>query len=99
MPHTDGLPFQGATPLSLHTSRAGAESAKDRAPSQLIRYICLLVDSADGVTDHEAAFRLQIPLASVCARRDPLRKAGLVHAEGIRPGPTGEQNAIWRWRR
>jgi hypothetical protein len=41
---------------------------------------------------------LNIPLASVCARRAPLRKAGLIYAEGTRPGPTGVGNAIWRFK-
>lgn len=93
-----GLPFSGSVPLTRHTSRAGAEAAAERAPSQTARYIAALLDARDGLTDHEAARLLGIPNTSVCARRAPLRKAGLIYAEGTRPGPDKVSNAIWRWR-
>lgn len=101
MPHTDaGLPFSGGTvPLTRHTSRKGAEAAEGRAPSQIIRYIAALIDAPDGLTDLEAAAILKIKNTSVCARRAPLRKAGLIYAEGTRPSPDGVANAVWRWRR
>lgn len=100
MAHTDaGLPFAGSVPLTRHTSRKGAEAAEERAPSQLIRMISAYIAAADGYTDHEIAAVLGIKNTSVCARRAPLRKAGLIHAEGTRPGPDGVANAIWRWRR
>ena len=100
MPYTESnLPYQGSVPLSRSTSLAGAESAKDRAPSQLIRMIVALLDAPDGLTDHDLARILDIPLASVCARRAPLRNAGLVYCEGVRSGATGEPNALWRFRR
>ncbi len=100
MPYTSSsLPYQGSVPLSRSTSLAGAESAKDRAPSQLIRYIVALIDAADGLTDWEAAKLLGIHNTSVCARRNSLRAAGLVFAEGTRPGPDGVANAIWRWQK
>lgn len=101
MPHIEsGLPFQGSVPLTRHTSRAGAEAAEKRAPSQLVRMVSAYVDAPDGRTDHEMAAYLGIPLASVCARRAPLRKAGLIFAEGTRPGPDGTTpNAVWRWRK
>lgn len=100
MPFTEsGLPFSGAVPLTAHTSRQGAEAASNRAPSQLVRLIEAYVHAADGLTDHEAARLLGIPNTSVCARRAPLRKAGLIYAEGTRPGPDGVANAVWRWKR
>jgi hypothetical protein len=100
MPYTDSeLPYSGSVPLTIHTSRQGAEDAKARALPQTIRYVAALQDAAEGLTDAEAAKVLDIPLASVCARRAPLRKAGLIYAEGTRPGPTGVGNAIWRWRK
>lgn len=99
MPYTDAqLPYSGSDPLTVHTSRQGAEDAKERAIEQTTRYIAALVDAVDGLTDHEAARLLGIPNTSVCARRAPLRKAGLIYAEGTRKGPTGIANAIWRWR-
>jgi hypothetical protein len=98
--HYLDLPFaQSSNPLTTHTSRLGAESSSERAPSQLCRYIALLMDAPDGLTDHEAAHRLGILNTSVCARRAPLRKAGLIYCEGVRKGPHGTSNAIWRWRR
>jgi hypothetical protein len=100
MPYLEsGLPFSGAATLTRHTSRAGAEAAADRAPSQLVRYIEALTDAPAGLTDHEAAAKLGCRNTSICARRAPLRKAGLIYAEGTRLGPDGIQNAIWRWRR
>jgi hypothetical protein len=97
MPHTDaGLPFQGCTPLSRFTSHAGAQDAKDRALPQTVRYLALLKESG-GLTDAEAATRLGIERSSVNARRVPLVKAGLVVADGVRPGPTGKVlNVVWK---
>jgi hypothetical protein len=93
------LLFNGSCNLSRHTSRLGAESSSERAPSQLVRMIQAYTDAPDGKTDHEMAAYLRIPLASVCARRAPLRKAGLIYCEGVRKGPYTASNAIWRWRR
>jgi hypothetical protein len=93
-----GLPYEGSTPLTRHTSNQGAEAAEPKALPQMVRYIVALTDAPDGLTDHEAERRLSIPLASVIARRDVLRRADLVYPEGTRPGPTGEPNAVWRWR-
>ncbi len=99
VPYLDtGLPFNGSVPLTRHTSRQGAEDAADRAPSQTVRYIAALIDAPDGLTDYEAAAKLGCRNTSICARRAPLRKAGLIYAEGTRKGPDGVQNAIWRWR-
>jgi predicted ArsR family transcriptional regulator len=96
MAHTDaGLPFNGSTTLSRFTSHQGAEDAKDRALSQTIRYLALLKQH-DGLTDAEAARLLGIERTSVNARRAPLVKAGLVYAEGMRQGPTGIRNAVWK---
>lgn len=97
MPHTDvGLPFSGSTPLSRHCSHQGAEDAKERALSQTIRYQALLREHG-GLTDAEAAKLLDVERTSINARRAPLVKAGLVVADGTRPGPTGKiLNVVWR---
>ena len=97
MPYVDSaLPFQGSTPLSRHTSRAGAEDARGRALPQTIRYLAILREHG-GLTDFEAARLLNVERTSVNARRVPLVKAGIVVAEGTRPGPTGKvRNTVWR---
>lgn len=100
MPHTDsGLPFSGGViPLTRHTSKLAAEAAEPKALPQMVRYISALCDAPNGLTDWEAAELLGILHTSVCARRDPLRRAGLIFCNGTRPGPDGSANAIWRWR-
>jgi len=100
MPLTDsGLPFSGSEPLSRHTSLSGAEAAEKRAPSQLLRLICLLLDHPEGLTDHELQQRLEIPLASVCARRGQLVEQGLVKAGGwtVSPVDPTAKNVKWIW--
>lgn len=90
------LPFQGSVPQSAHASRAGAEDAAPRALSQTVRYLALL-KAHGGLTDAEAAKLLDLERTSINARRRPLVKAGLVIADGFRPGPTGKvKNVIWR---
>lgn len=98
MPHTDaGLPFEGITPLSRFTSHQGAEDAMDRALPQTVRYLALLKLHRGGLTDAEAAKLLRLERTSVNARRAPLVKAGIVVADGTRPGPTGRvKNTVWR---
>ena len=90
-----GLPFAGITPLSRHTSHAGAEDAAPRALPQTIRYMAALRQHG-GLTDHEAAKVLGLERSSINARRSDLVKAGIVVAEGTRPGPTGTRNVVWK---
>lgn len=95
--HDGQLPFSGLTPQSAHASRAGAEDAAPRALSQTVRYLSLLKSRPQGCTDAEAAELLGLERSSVNARRVPLVKAGLVYADGFRPGPTGKvRNTIWK---
>lgn len=100
MPYLDEhLPFNGSTPLSRHTSRAGAKDARSRALSQAIRYLRALKDHPHGLTDLEAADLLGVERTSINARRRELVKAGLVYADGTtRPGPTGVRNVAWKAR-
>lgn len=97
--YTDaGLPLNGITPLSRHTSRQGAEDGAKRAYSQVVRYMALLKEHC-GLTDFEAAALMRIERSSVNARRVPLVKAGLVGPNGTRPGPTGKlKNVVWSLR-
>jgi hypothetical protein len=97
MPYTDSvLPFSGVTPQSRHASRAGAVSAEPRALTQTVRYLVALKDRPVGLTDREAADLLDLERNVINARRVPLVKAGLVVADGFRPGSSGVRNTVWK---
>lgn len=98
MPYIEAaLPFSGSVPQSRHASRAGAEDAAPRALNQTVRYLASLKAHPQGLTDAEAAELLNLERTSINARRVPLVKAGLVYADGFRPGPTGKvKNTIWK---
>lgn len=100
MPHTDtGLPFSGSLPQSRHASLKGAESAEKRAPSQVLRYLSLLVSRyPDGLTDQEAADLMNVERSTINARRGQCRGAGLelIESAGSRPGNYDMDNTIWR---
>lgn len=91
------LPYGGETPQSRHASRSGAEDAAARSTSQTIRYLSLLKSRPQGCTDWEAKELLDLERTTINARRAPLVKAGLVYADGFRPGPTGKvKNTVWK---
>jgi len=97
MPYIESsLPFSGTLPQSRHASRSGAEEAAPRALSQTVRYLRALKDRRDGLTDAEAAKVLHVERSTINARRVPLVKAGLVVADGFRPGVTGTKNTVWK---
>jgi hypothetical protein len=101
MPSTDaGLPFNGVTPISRHTSHQGAVDAAPRALPQALRYIQLLhMKYPDGYTDAEAAKILEVERSSINARRAPLVQAGLVEDCGRRARASSDlPNVIWRLR-
>lgn len=94
-----GLPFSGALPQSRHASLQGAESAEKRAPSQVLRYLALLVSRyPDGLTDQEAADLMGLERSTINARRGQCRADGLSLIEpcGSRPGQYDVDNVIWR---
>jgi len=96
VPYTKGsLPFNGSTPLSRHTSHLGALDASERALTQTVAYLHLIKVHA-GLTDWDAARLMRVERTSITARRAPLVKAGLVVAEGTKPGPTGIRNVVWK---
>jgi hypothetical protein len=96
MPQTQaGLPFSGSTPRSRHASYRGAESAAPRAGSQSWRLWRLYVERGPQ-TDHEAAAALNLPLATICARRNSLVSKGLVEAGELVPGPYRTVNTRWQ---
>jgi hypothetical protein len=98
MPYLDSaLPFSGSTPQSAHASHAGAVDAAPRALNQTVRYLRLLKDRPNGLTDAEAATLMEVERSTINARRAPLVKAGLVFSDGFRPGPTGKvKNTVWK---
>jgi hypothetical protein len=101
MPWTEaGLPLQGATPISRHTSHQGALAANERAMPQTVRYLQLLhARYPDGYTDAEAAMILEVERSSINARRAPLVQAGLVEDCGTRARASSDlPNVIWRLR-
>jgi hypothetical protein len=96
MPYTDqDLPWTGSTPRSRHASYRGAESAAPRAGSQSWRLLRLYRERGPQ-TDHEAAAALNLPLATICARRNSLVSKGLVTAGDLVPGPYRTVNTRWQ---
>jgi hypothetical protein len=87
------LPFSGSTPLSRHSSYEGARTASERVGRQCLE---LLTAYANGpLTDREAAERVNLPIATICARRNELVKRGLVQAIDLIVGPFGVKNTRW----
>lgn len=88
------LPFQGTESLSRHSSYEGAKHALPRAGSQAWR-LFLLYREHGPQTDHQASTALNLPLATICARRCWLRDKGLVKAVDSVSGPFGTRNTSW----
>lgn len=82
-----------------HASRRGAEDAANRCENQTARYLALLQDYPDGLTDWQAKELLGIERTTVNARRAPLAKAGVVVANGlINDGHSRIPNTRWALR-
>lgn len=101
MPHVAGyvpapplrLPFSGSEVLSVECSRAGAESAKERASRQALT---LMAEYAKGrLTDHEMHERTGLAISVICARRGELRRLQLIKGWEKVPGPFGNPNTKW----
>lgn len=75
---------------SSQTSKAAADSVRDSAPSQQDHvFACIRRAGKVGITRHEIAGELSIPLASVCARVNALDKKRLIRFAGFRLSPYG----------
>lgn len=81
------------------TSTAGAMDAmlSGKSADQMTRYITLLVKAGgEGLTDHEAAEAMGLPVGTICARRgSPHGKKYIVDSGQRRKGPTGIRNKVW----
>lgn len=78
-----------------HTSRLGAESAANRAETQTARYLSLLQDYPEGLSDMQAARLMGVERTTINARRSPLHKAGVVVPNGFVTGDSGVKNVRW----
>lgn len=85
------------------TSRAGAVHAMETGKSQvqLNQYLTALFKAGDaGLTDHEAAEILGIPVTSINARRNCKHAQQYVtKSDDRRRGPTGVANVVWKHNR
>lgn len=90
------LPFSGRTPATKHASYTGAKCAEPGARSQAGRLLALY--RICGVTDHEAADALGLPLSTINARRNYLFDLGLIEAESFetKQWKTGQtRRVVW----
>lgn len=100
----DTLPYSGSTPQSRATSRAAAAQACEHRGEQTRRYILALraapyFAGRNGLTDHEAAEVIRVPLSSICSIRNALVKRGeVVATDETRLSPFGRVCVVWRVR-
>ena len=79
------------------TSVAAAKQSEPRAGSQMSRYLTELVRARhDGLTDHEAADMLGLPVGTICARRGSKHgKRYVVDSGRRRKSVYGTDNVVW----
>jgi hypothetical protein len=90
-PATTRCPHNGAA-----TSRTAAQSVAPRAVGQAARILSALAEAGDaGLTRHELAERLGLPLSSVCGRVNQLVRSGQAIEHGdTRMSPYGHRAAV-----
>lgn len=89
------LPFQGSEPLSRHCSYQGARHAAERAGRQALALLALYRLHGP-LTDAQAASLLHVERTTVNARRNELKRLGLVRAIDTAKNPdTGVRNTTW----
>lgn len=82
-------------PLAKHCSQQGAQSAQERIGRQCLALLTLYRQSGP-LTDAEAAQALEIDRSTINARRNELRRRGLVEAVGTKRNEhTGISNTTW----
>ena len=91
------LPFSGSTPISRHhPAMAAQEAARTRGEKSLLYLRALAEAGAMGLTDHQAASLLGLPLNSINSIRNgcgPLVEAR-TDARGV--SPFGKFVTLWR---
>ncbi len=98
MAETLSLPFSGSTPISRHHSAQAAQHAAEKRGRRTLEYLALLSEVGEaGVTDHDAARMLGLPLSSINSIRngcgelvEPANREGL--------SPYGRTVTCWKRR-
>lgn len=91
------LPFSGTTPISRQHSALAAQAAAEKRGEKTLEYLALLDRvGADGVSDHDAARMLGLPLSSINSIRNGC--ADLIEARPDAHGasPYGRRVTLWR---
>jgi len=85
----------GRTLQAVECGRRAAQAIQGRRAALRDRYLAAL-EAAEphGLTDHEAAHVLGVPLSSICSTRGALRDQ--LVTDGARMGPYGQQNTVYR---
>ena len=92
------LPFSGATPISRHHSAQAAEAAAPSRGRRTLEYLALLDQvGIAGVTDHDAARMLALPLSSINSIRNGCSEH-VVPAMRSGVSPYGRTVTCWRRR-
>ena len=90
------LPFAGATPISRHRSSQAAQAASVTRGRKTLEYLTLLERiGANGVSDHDAARMLGLPLSSVNSIRNGCGEH-VVPVDRECFSPYGRRVAAWR---
>lgn len=89
------LPFQGIEPMARHCSYEGARTASERVGRQCLQLLSAYEHGP--LTDREASAVLNVPVSTICARRNELVKRRLVQAIDIVQGTCGVRNTRWGW--
>jgi len=97
MSHTIPLPFSGTSPLSRHHSALAADAAATRRGVQTLRYLALLKEvGRRGITDHQAATMLGMPLSSINSIRNGCGDLVEPNPEETGLSPFGRRVTRWR---
>lgn len=91
------LPVSGKSPIARHHSAKAAQSAAVNRGRKTLEYLALLEKVGEvGVTDHDAARMLGVPLSSVNSIRNGC--GSLVEARSDFNGlsPFGKSVTLWR---
>jgi len=91
---TFSLPFSGSVTLSRHCSHQGAVGASERVGRQCLALLTAYRERGP-LTDAAAAQMLGVERTTICARRNELKRRGLVQAVDTVKGDYGVNNVRW----